>query len=247
MQLQAHLESTQPGGSRLQRVSRELLEARDEYRRVLESIDHYERSIGAGASAQLWSHKQFFAELLDFIDNCEYADLSDVKPEFLSLSHILDRVRDFNRLDPPLYKKSGLAEAVTELFDFFCRLEMVAFSFKSRSAMVNFDWIRAGWFWLDEDGSPDIVPKVFQRTALPLLRELLEREEFASEAEFQFAFAHCLEASDFCGGKTDLMAKLQKKLERLFQGGGLKRKTYEKLADEFGFDLLNTGKSLFDW
>jgi hypothetical protein len=237
VQIQAHLESTQPGGSRLKQVIRELLEARDEYRRVLDSIGQYERSIGTGASAQLWSHKQFFAELLDFIDNCEYVELSEVKPEFLSLSHVLDRVRDFNRLDPRLYKKSGLAEAVAELFDFFCRLEMTSFSFKSRSSMVNFEWIRAGWFWLEDDGSPGIVPKVFERTALPVLREVLEQEEFTSAAELQIAFAHCLEASDFCGRKTDLMAKLQKKLEKAFQAGLLTRNAYERLADEFGLEL----------
>jgi hypothetical protein len=61
--------------------------------------------------AQVWSHKQFFAELLDFIDNCEYVELSEMESAFLSLPQVLDLVRDFNRTDPPLYKKSRLFDS----------------------------------------------------------------------------------------------------------------------------------------
>jgi hypothetical protein len=53
-------------------------------------------------------YKQFFTELIDFIDHAESVDLADVNPEYLDLGRIVERL-------PEGYKKSRIRFTVSEM------------------------------------------------------------------------------------------------------------------------------------
>ena len=99
------------------------------------------------------------------------------------------------------------------------------------------EWIQAGWFWMNEDGNEDMVPKVFEKICLPYLSNLLQTENLENEKDFKIAYLHCLEACDYCIKQTianaQLMSQLKRKLQqmKIFIGYD----TYDKLMDEFGF------------
>jgi hypothetical protein len=231
--LSEHLESSEAGGSAMAGLDREVLEARTEHGRVVEALERYASAFKGGVSPRVWMYKQFFTELIDFIDHAESVDLADVNPEYLDLGGILERLRDLRALDPEGYKKSRIGFTVSEIFEFFCRIEMSSFSFKSPIALIAVPWIQAGWFWTKEDGNPDIVPKVFEKVALPFMTEKLEHEIFQTTAELEIAFAHCVEASDYCGTKTSLLAHLKPKIEFAYRWHKISKADYERLLTNF--------------
>jgi hypothetical protein len=228
-QLSDHLESSEAGGSAIARLDREALDARSEHGRVAEALDRYASAFKGGISARVWTHKQFFTELADLIDHAGSIDLADVNPEYRDVGAVVERLKDLRTLDPDGYKKARLGITASEIFEFFCGMEMSSFSFKSPMALISLPWIQAAWFWTEEEGNPDAVPKVFEKVALPIMAERLEQEIFQTVGELEIAFAHCVEASDYCRTKIQLLASLKPKIEWAYRWHKISKADYERL------------------
>jgi predicted transcriptional regulator of viral defense system len=63
---------------------------------------------------------------------------------------------------------------------------------------------------------------------------VMDREIFQTVGELEIAFAHCLEASDYCGQKTPLLKQLREKLEFAYRWRKISKPEYEKLL--LGFE-----------
>lgn len=225
------------------KVENEINKVKGEYEKILSQINEMEKALGPESTKLIWKQKQFFTELIDFVDNSTKINFDEVRDEYLMLETGLERLKKLRILDQELYKKVGLGEAAVELFEFYANYEISKFSFKSKLAMINMEWIQAGWFWMDEDGNEDMVPKVFEKICLPFLSNLLQTENFETQDEFRIAYYHCLEACDFCVNQTvaeaQLMSQLKRKLQQMKARGN--QDEYDKLMDEFGL------KNNFGW
>jgi hypothetical protein len=92
------------------------LKTRFEDVHILEALFSLETFSGCHNSEFLCQSKQFFTELIDFIDHSEMVDFSEVNPESLSLSEILDRIRSFQLFNSHLSEKSGLMLSISPSF-----------------------------------------------------------------------------------------------------------------------------------
>lgn len=223
-------------------IERKIQEAKESREKIQQEIDEIDSSIGSNISDSIWAHKQFFTELIDFIDAASssgFNDFNEVKPEYLSIDYAIDKIKSFQRLDPDLYKKAGFSESVQEIFEFYAIIETNDFVFTDNKPLIDHQWIRCGWRWTDEYGNPDLVPKVFEGTCLPILLNKLRTDEINTEEEFHLTFLHCVEICDYCNHPTvaesQLFNVLKKRLESAFGTGKLKYEAYNKLMIEFGF------------
>jgi hypothetical protein len=75
--------------------------------------------------------------------------------------------------------------------------------------------------------------------AIPILIEILSKENFVSESQFRMAYAHIEEISDYCvDGKAiekKLRAVLRKSMEGAFGCGRLNADAFERLMVEWNF------------
>ncbi|KAH0789665.1 hypothetical protein GPJ56_006167 [Histomonas meleagridis] len=227
------------------KLTKEIQDLKSQYQKILAQINEMEATLGPDATKGIWKQKQFFTELIDFVDHCYNVNPADVKEEYLSLENSLNRLRSLRNLDPELYKQIGFQEAANELFEFYAIFEISNFSFKSNDALLDMKWIQAGWYWTDEDGNSDIVPKTFDNACVPIFASILQKEYFNNEQEYRVAYCHCIEICDYCNNDTiaesQLLTQLKRKLEQSYGCGRLDTSSYEKLMDEFGF------KNNFGW
>lgn len=225
-------------------IKKQLQEAKQERQLLQNEMDEISEAIGPDSSNVIWAQKQFFADLIDFINTASSLkiksdfSLSNVKPEYLSLDYSLERIKSFQRFDPELYKKVGFPDSVQDLFEFYAILETQSFSFVDNKPLIDLPWIRAGWRWTDEFGNPNTVPKVFESTCLPILVNKLQAETINTEQEFRFCFYHCLEICDFCihpsVAENQLMGILKRRLEAAIKTGRISFDVFNKLSQEFG-------------
>lgn len=226
----------------LSQIESKIQEAKDEREKIQKEIDEIDSKIGTNISNSIWSEKQFFTELIDFIDAASstgFRDFNEVRPEYLSIDYVIDKIKNFQKLDPDLYKTCGFPDASQEIFEFYAIIEMNDFSFTDRKPFIDQKWIRTGWRWTDEFGNSDLVPKVFEGTCLPILLNKLRKDEFVTEENFHFAFLHCVEICDYCihptVAESQLFSVLKKRLDSAFGTGKLKYEAYNRLMIDFGF------------
>ncbi|OHS96999.1 hypothetical protein TRFO_36859 [Tritrichomonas foetus] len=221
------------------KIEQNINNAEDELLNTIKEINIVEASIGPNANSAFWKIKQFFTELINFIDEASNIDFDDVKDEYLSLDNALEKVKSFQRLDPQLYKKCGFSESVQELFEFFAIVETNNFIFSKNSPLIDLSWVRAGWKWTEEFGNQDMVPKVFEQICVPILVNKLKTEPLQNENDFRMAFLHCIEILDYCNHKSvaevQLFGVLKARLESAFGTGKLKYKVYNQMMINFGF------------
>lgn len=223
-------------------IEKKIQEAKEERAKIQQEIEKIDSTIGSNASNSIWAQKQFFTELINFIDTASstgFKDFNEVKPEYLSIDYSIEKIKNFQRLDSELYKSSGFPEAVQEIFEFYAIIETNDFSFTENKPLIDLQWIRTGWKWTDEFGNPDLVPKVFETTCLPILLNKLRKEDIQTEENFHLAFLHCVEICDYCNhtsvAESQLFSVLKKRLESAFGTGKLKYEVYNKLMIDFGF------------
>ena len=223
--------------TQLKRADHELADLRKQAKEVMDDIERTKTATKSGTSQLIWQHKQFFTEVIDFAEKASSVDLSTVKLEYQSLGDLLERLKSLRALDPNLYNESGISDAVIELFEFYAEIQTNSFSFKANDALVNLEWIQAGWFWTDDD----LVPKVFEKSVLPLLLNRLRCEDLKTENDFRMAFLHCLEISDYCvhcvSAEESLFRCLSTKLCEALEKAIIQRDVYNHLMDEFGFQM----------
>ena len=227
-------------------------EAKTDLYNIHVEIDEMEKNIGSEATSALWKIKQFFTELINFIDvsTKRNVDLSTVKEEYLSLDSILTKIKSLYNIDPDLYKRCRFADVVLDLFEFFAILEIQEFDFSSNVPLIDQKWIRAGWKWIDDFGNPDIVPKVFEQTCLPILVNKLQSDQqtFPNEDSLRNAFYHCVEICDYCqhssAADAQLMDVLKKRLEKSFHTGKINYQSYNSMMVDFGFKKVNQWEEL---
>lgn len=226
----------------LSQIENKIQEAKEERESIQKDIDEIDSQIGTNISDSIWAQKIFFTELIDFIDAASstgFKNFNEVKPEFLSVDYVIDKIKNFQRLDPELYKNCGFPDSTQEIFEFYAIIETNDFSFTGNKPFIDYQWIRTGWKWTDEFGNSDLVPKVFEGTCLPILINKLRTDEITTEENFHFAFLHCVEIIDYClhptVAESQLFGILKKRLESAFGTGKLKYEVYNKLMIEFGF------------
>lgn len=225
--------------SELESIKHEYKKTKSQYQQIVNEIAKMESSITVSSSETVWLLKQYFTELIDFIDHYDQVDISEVKPEYTSLSYVLDRLRTLRRMDSTIYNRSGIPNAVGELFEFFATFQVSHFDLKGNIPILDMDWIRAGWHWLSEDGDPDIVPKIFEKTAIPIFLEQLSLIDFETEEDWRRTWLHCCEMTDYCIHDdfigTQLANIMKKRLNSAYGTAKLSAQTYNKLMIEFGF------------
>ena len=225
--------------AQVKKVDRELADLKRQFRTVADELERAKGAVQTGALELIWKQKQFFTEVIDMAEKAGDVELASIKPEYQSLSSSLERIRALRTLDPVLYYESGICDGVMELFEFYAGMQTSDFSFKGKEALINLEWIQAGWFWTEEDGGEDVVPKVFEKSVLPLLLNRLRMEKLETEDDFRMAFLHCLEASDYCVhcdmAADELLRCLHEKLSQALSSRVLTQDRYEQILDEFGF------------
>ena len=225
--------------AQIKKVDRELADLKRQFRTVTDELERAKGAVQTGALELIWKQKQFFTEVIDMAEKAGDVDVACIKPEYRSLNSSLERIRALRTLDPVLYYESGICDGVLELFEFYAGLQTSGFSFKGKEALINLEWIQAGWFWTEEDGGEDFVPKVFEKSVMPLLLNRLKMEKLETEDDFRMAFVHCLEASDYCVhgdmAAEELLRCLNEKLNLALSSRLLTKDSYEQILDEFGF------------
>ena len=234
--------------SEIKKTDSEIQIAKQQYQQILTEISKMESTFNGTANENLWKQKRFFTEMIDFIDHIGVINPADVRPEYSDLDNILEQIRNLRRLDNTLYVQSGLPSSVEEIFEFYAAMDTCTFNFKDNIPLLDLNWIRAGWKWLDEDGDSDIVPKIFEKTAFPILLESLRQDDFESEQDWHIAWLHCYEITEYCihpdAIEFQLRNVMKKKLESAYGTSKLSQQLYNKLLVEFGMKKPSFMESL---
>lgn len=230
-------------------LEKDLESSRNKYKSIITELNLLEESLGTGSSLLIWKHKQFFTELIDFIDHSDHIDLNDVNEEYLSLGNVLSKMKQIRLIDPKLYKDTDLGNKVLEIFEFYATIQTNEFSFLSGKPLVDLEWIRAGWTWTEEDGNPDLVPRVFERICLPILINRFSQEELMVEQDYRRAYLHCIEILDYCQNvqvaNIQLMNIMKRKLQQSVGCGKMNSSQYQAFMKEFGFTNTDSWRQNF--
>lgn len=170
----------------------------------------------------------YFSELFDLFENTP-SDLSIVKPEFLDPEYAISIIRKFRKYNKQEYINSRMPVSIKEILENFAYIELRDFSFIQRVPLLDMKWVQCGWFLTDEDGCPDVIPKIFE-SFIPFFSERLQTTDFGCEEDYYVAYYHILHILEFC-----LYPNIaQQKLLRLF-----------KIKLEFGFNSQIIDKAAY--